>query len=133
MRRSLFLNILHNLQQVNKHFMQTHDATGAPRLSSVQKMTAALWILQHSAPADPVDEYIRINETTAIAALSFFTKTIIAIYEGVYLRSPNEADVTRLLQKGEQHGFPEMLGSLDCMHWRCDTCLTAQASAYTGH
>ncbi|XP_028060405.1 uncharacterized protein LOC114264013 [Camellia sinensis] len=96
-------------------------------------MTAALRILQYGVPADAVDEYIRIGESTAIAALNFFTKSIVATYEVVYLRSPNEADVARLLQEGEQHGFPGMLGSLDCMHRRWDKCPTAQAGAYTGH
>ncbi|XP_028122728.1 uncharacterized protein LOC114319867 [Camellia sinensis] len=34
--------------------------------------------------------------------------SIVATYEAVYLRSPNEADVARLLQEGEQRGFPGM-------------------------
>ncbi|XP_028122249.1 uncharacterized protein LOC114319439 [Camellia sinensis] len=96
-------------------------------------MTAALRILQYGVPADAVDEYIRIGESTAIAALNFFTRSIVATYEAVYLRSPNEADVARLLQEGEQRGFPGMLGSLDCMHWRWDKCPSAHADAYTGH
>ncbi|XP_028065154.1 uncharacterized protein LOC114268226 [Camellia sinensis] len=104
MRRSLFVSILHNIQQVNEYFIQTRDATGAPRLSGIQKMTAALRILQYGVPADAVDEYIRIGE-----------------------------NVARLLQEGEQRGFPGMLGSLDCMHWRWDKCPSAQAGAYTGH
>ncbi|CAL5409744.1 unnamed protein product [Camellia sinensis] len=133
MRRSLFVSILHDIQQVNGYFIQTCDATGVSRLSDVQKMTASLQILQYGVPADVVDEYIRISESIAIAALNFFTRSIVATYEAVYLRSPNEADVTRLLQDGEQRGFPGMLGSLDCMHWRWDKCPTAQASAYTRH
>ncbi|XP_028067286.1 uncharacterized protein LOC114270087 [Camellia sinensis] len=133
MRRSLFVSILHDIQQVNDYNIQTRDATGAPGLSGVQKMTAALRILQYSVPADAVDEYIRIGESTTIAALNFFTRSIVATYEAVYLRSPNEADVARLSQEGEQRGFPGMLGSLDCMHWRWDKCPSAQAGAYTGH
>ncbi|XP_028105987.1 uncharacterized protein LOC114305064 [Camellia sinensis] len=108
MRRSLFVSILHDIQQVNEYFIQTRDASGAPGLSGVQKMTAALWILQYGVPADAVDEYIRIGESTAIAALNFFTRSIVATYEAVYLRSPNEADVGKLLQEGEQRGFPGM-------------------------
>ncbi|XP_028126032.1 uncharacterized protein LOC114322810 [Camellia sinensis] len=74
----------------------------------VQKITVGLRILQYSVPADAVDEYIRISESTAIAALNFFTKSIIATYEAVYIRSPNEADVAKLFQEGEQRGFPGM-------------------------
>ncbi|XP_028110961.1 uncharacterized protein LOC114309432 [Camellia sinensis] len=133
MRRSLFVSILHDIQQMNEYFIQTRDATGALGLSGVQKMTAALWILQYDVPADAIDEYIRIGESTAIAALNFFTRSIVATYEAVYLRSSNEADVARLLQEGEQRGFPGMLGSLDCMHWRWDKCPSAQVDAYTGH
>ncbi|XP_028111032.1 uncharacterized protein LOC114309496 [Camellia sinensis] len=105
-RRSLFVSILHDIQQVNEYFIQTRDATGAPGLSSVQKMTAALRILQYGIPADAVDEHIRIGESTAIATLNFFTRSIVATYKAVYLRSPNETDVARLLQEGEQRGFP---------------------------
>ncbi|XP_028126005.1 uncharacterized protein LOC114322788 [Camellia sinensis] len=96
-------------------------------------MTTALRILQYGVPADAVDEYIRIDENTAIATLNFFTRSIVATYEAVYLRSPNEADVARLLQEGEQREFTGILGSLECMHWRWDKCSTAQAGAYTGH
>ncbi|XP_028111795.1 uncharacterized protein LOC114310086 [Camellia sinensis] len=133
MRQSLFVSILHDIQQVNEYFIQTRDATGAPGLSSVPKMTAALRILQYGVPTDAVDEYIRIGESTAITALNFFTGSIVATYEVVYLRSPNEADVARLLQEGEQREFPGMLGSLDCVHWRWDKCPSAQVGAYTGH
>ncbi|CAL5396462.1 unnamed protein product [Camellia sinensis] len=133
MRWSLFVSILHDIQQVNEYFIQTRNATGAPGLSVVQKMTAALRILQYGVPADAVDEYIRISESTAIVALNFFTRSIVATYEAIYLRSPNKADVARLLQDGEQRGFPGMLGSLDCMHWHWDKCPSAQAGAYTGH
>ncbi|XP_028100677.1 uncharacterized protein LOC114300019 [Camellia sinensis] len=133
MRQSLFISILRDIQQVNEYFIQTRDAIGASGLSDVQKMTAALRILQYGVPADVVNEYIRIGESTAIAALNFFTRSIVATYEAVYLRSPNEADVARIFQEREQRGFPGILGSLDCMHWRWDKCPTAQAGAYTGH
>ncbi|XP_028097479.1 uncharacterized protein LOC114297280 [Camellia sinensis] len=98
---------------VNEYFIQTRDATSAPGLFGVQKMTAVLRTLQYGVPADAIDEYIRIDKSTAIAALNFFTRSIVATYEVVYLRSPNEVDVARLLQKGEQRGFPRMLQSLD--------------------
>ncbi|XP_028067497.1 uncharacterized protein LOC114270248 [Camellia sinensis] len=101
--------ILHDIQQVNEYFIQIPDATGVSRLSGVKKIIIALRILQYGVPADIVDEYIRIGETAAIATLNFFTKMIVAIYKGIHLRSPNEVDVTRLLQEREQRGFPGML------------------------
>lgn len=131
MRQLLFVSILHDIQQVNEYFIQTRDATDAPGLSGVKKMTATLRILQYGVPVNVVDEYIRIDENTTIAALKFFTRSIVTTCEAVYLRSLNEVDVTRLLQDGEQRGFPGMLGSLDCMHWHWDKCPTTQVGAYT--
>ncbi|XP_028100142.1 uncharacterized protein LOC114299564 [Camellia sinensis] len=101
MRQSLFLSILYDIQQVNEYFIQTHDVTGAPGLSGVQKMTVVLRILQYGVPTDDVDMYIRIGKTTVIVALKFFIRTIVAIYECIYLRSPNESDAAKLLQVGE--------------------------------
>ncbi|XP_028071747.1 uncharacterized protein LOC114274076 [Camellia sinensis] len=108
MKRSLFVSILHDIQQVNEYFIQTRNATGAPGLSGAQKIIVALRILQYGVSADAIDEYIRIGESTAIVALNFFTRSIVATYKAIYLRSPNEADVARLLQKGEQCGFTGM-------------------------
>jgi hypothetical protein len=47
---------------------------------------------------------------------------VIDIFGDKYLRRPNVDDVQRLLDIGESRGFPGMLGSLDCMHWRWEKC-----------
>ncbi|XP_062080970.1 uncharacterized protein LOC133785770 [Humulus lupulus] len=49
-----------------------------------------------------------------------------------YLRSPNDDDVARLLHIGESRGFPGMLGSLDCMHWKWENCPTTWGGQYAG-
>ena len=82
-------------------------------------------MLTYGVPADLVDDYIRIGESTAIESLKRFVKAVVAIFSDEYLRSPNNNDIARLLAIGESRGFPGMLGSIDCMHWKWKNCLTA--------
>ncbi|XP_052203949.1 uncharacterized protein LOC127809225 [Diospyros lotus] len=125
MSRHLFLRIANEVEQHDPYFIQTTDAVGVLGLSSLQKITAAYRILAYRTPADSVDEYIRIGESTAILSLRRFVKAVIAVFGDHYLRPPNNNDITRLLQIGEQRGFPGMLGSIDCMHWKWKNCPTA--------
>ena len=129
----LFLRIVNEVEQYDPYFIQRTDAVGVLGLSSLQKITAAYRILAYETPADSVDEYIRIGESTAIESLRRCVKAVIAMFEDHYLRSPNNIDIARLLQTGEQHGFPGMLGSIDCMHWKWKNCPTAWQGMYTSH
>jgi hypothetical protein len=117
----------------NPYFKQRTDALGVLGLSCLQKVTAAHRILAYAILVDLTDEYLRIGETTAIESLRAFVKAIIEVFGDWYLRAPNEADICRLLSIGEQRGFPGMLGSIDCMHWKCEKCPIAWHEMYTGH
>ncbi|XP_035817130.1 uncharacterized protein [Zea mays] len=103
----LFLRILQGLQQHDSYFTQRVDATA------------------YGLPSDAVDEYIQIGESTARECLQHFCRGIIAYFSGWYLRTPNEADITRIMHHSESRGFPGMLGSIDCMHWEWQNCPTA--------
>jgi len=72
--------------------------------------------LAYGVAADAIDEYIKIGESTTIESLKRFCRVVVEVFVECYLRSPNSNDVARLLHVGKQRGFPEMLGSLDCMH-----------------
>lgn len=73
-------------------------------------------MLAYGVTADVVDEYLRIGESTTIECVKRFVCAIIDVFDDEYLRRPNLEDIERLLHKGQQQGFPSMLGSLDCMH-----------------
>jgi len=118
MSRRLFLRIANVVKAHNPYFKQMTDALGVLGLSCLKKVTAADKILAYGIPADLTDEYLRIGETTAIESLRAFVKVIVEVFGDWYLRAPNEADICRLLSIGEQRGFPGMLGSIDCMHWK---------------
>ena len=133
MNRSLFVRILSNMEVYDPYFVQKNDAFGNIGLSPLQKMTAAIRMLAYGVAADVVDDYVRIDESTAVESLQRFVSAIVAIYSDEYLRSPNSADIARLLAIGERRGFPGMLGSIDCMHWRWKNCPTAWKGMYSGH
>ena len=133
MSRPLFLRIVNEVEQYDPYFIQRTDAIGVLGLSSLQKITAAYIILAYRTPTVSMDEYIRIGESTAIESLRRFVKVVIAMFGDHYLRSPNNIDIARLLQTGEQRCIPSMLGSIDCMHWKWKNCPTAWQGMYTGH
>jgi hypothetical protein len=118
MSRCLFLRIANAVEAHNPYFKQRTDALGVLGLSCLQKVSATHRILAYGIPADLTNEYLQIGESTAIESLRAFIKAIVEVFSDWYLRAPNEADICRLLSIREQRGFPEMLGSIDCMHWK---------------
>jgi hypothetical protein len=125
MRKDVFLRIVEALGNHDAYFLMRSDATGRMGLSPLQKCTAAIRILAYGSPADSVDDYVRIGESTAMECLDKFVRGVHQIYGVEYLRKPNNNDIQRLLQIGEARGFPGMLGSIDCMHWEWKNCPVA--------
>jgi hypothetical protein len=133
MRRTLFIRILNAVEQHDEYFVQKRNAVGKLGLSSLQKVTAALRMLTYGMTADATDDYIRIGESTAIESLRRFVTAIVQVFGDEYLREPDEYDTARLLAVNESRGFPGMLGSIDCMHWRWKNCPSALQGMYSGH
>ena len=133
MRRSLFLRILSKVEAHEPYFIQKRNNSKKLGLSSLQKMTAALRMLAYGVTADFLDKYVRIAESTAMMSLKKFVATVVAIFSEQYLRSPNNEDIARLLAHGQNRGFPGMLGSIVCMHWKWKNCPTARKGLYCGH
>ncbi|KAL9667178.1 hypothetical protein QQ045_001527 [Rhodiola kirilowii] len=131
MRRSLFLRIQEAISTHDDYFTQREDATGVRGLSPLQKITAAIRMLAYGTAADAVNDYIRIGESTTIESLRRFVRAIVEIFGCEYMRRPNNEDVARLLTVAENRGFPGMLGSIDCMHWKWKNCPTAWQGMYT--
>ena len=118
MSRSLFLRIIHEVQYHDQYFQQRRDGLGRLGLSTIQKVTVVFRMLAYGIAADATDEYVKIGKSTAIESTKRFCRAIVEIFGERYLRSPTENDIARLFYIGEQRGFPGMLGSLDCMHWK---------------
>jgi hypothetical protein len=79
-------------------------------------------VIASGIPAYYTDEYCCIGEDTTIKLVRLFAKAIIQLFGPVYLRSPNEEDTKRLMTMNENRGWPGMLGSIDCMHWKWKKC-----------
>jgi hypothetical protein len=132
MRVHVFERIVEAIEGADSYFKQKEDAVGHLGLTSLQKSVAAIRILAYGLPADAIDEYVRIAESTARKALHHFCRAIISVFGEYYLRAPNAADVERLLRIGEQRGFPGLLGSIDCMHWEWRNCPVRYKGMFTG-
>ncbi|KAM2754436.1 hypothetical protein PS2_016587 [Malus domestica] len=76
------------------------------------------------SPTDSMDETHDMSESTCIDTFTEFCNTIVQLYKEEYLREPNQEDLDRLVRKAEDHWFPGMIGSLDCMHWNWKNCPT---------
>jgi hypothetical protein len=98
-------------------------------LTALQKCVGAVCIPAYGLP---VDEYVRIGESTAIEALNHFCATVINVFGQQYLCAPTPNDIARILALNEQRGWPGMLGSIDCMHWERRNCPVSWKGQLTG-
>ncbi|GLT52831.1 hypothetical protein SLA2020_261480 [Shorea laevis] len=133
MRRPLFLRIVSEVSDHQPNFIQGRDAAGKLGFTAIQKITAAVRMLAYGVSGDYVDEYLRMSEYTAMESLKLFVETVVSLYSDQYLRSPTTHDIAKLLAEGESRGFPGMLGSIDCMHWKWKNCPTSWRGMYSGH
>jgi hypothetical protein len=124
MRRPVFIRLMNSVTAYDDWFECRQDCTGKMGLSALQKCVAAIRILVYGLPADAVDEYVRISESSTTVALNKFCRAVVAVFEDQYLRAPTSEDVQALQQVNAPRGFPGMLGSLDCMHWEWRNCPT---------
>lgn len=131
MRRHLFLRIVQALGVWSPYFRLRRDAFGKVGLSPLQKCTAAMRMLAYGTPADLMDETFGVAESTAMECMINFVQGVRHLFGEQYLRRPTVEDIQRLLQFGEAHGFPGMLGSIDCMHWEWQSCPVAWKGQFT--
>ena len=131
MNKCLFLRIVNSLGQWSPYFTYRVDCASRIGLSPLQKCTTAMRMLAYGTPADALDEYLKIGKSTALVCLDKFAQGVIDVFGGEYLRRPTREDVESILQVNESRGFPGMLGSIDCMHWRWEKCPLAWRGQFT--
>jgi hypothetical protein len=72
--------------------------------------------LAYDMTADTIDEYMKLEKSTALECLEYYCTSIIECFGAEFLRRHNIADTQCLLDKAAEHEFFSMLGSIDCMH-----------------
>ena len=132
LRRSLFIRIVEACDKICHFLARRRNAAGLIGFSAYKK-SAAMRVIAYGVPADYADEYLRIGEDTITKCVCVFAKTMIRVFTQQYLWAPNEEDTKMLMAMSEARGWPGMLGSVDCMHWRWKNCPMACAGQYTGH
>ncbi|GJV24225.1 ALP1-like protein [Tanacetum coccineum] len=90
------------------------------------KCTFAVRQLAYGCVPDSLDEYLQMGATTARDSLRIFCKVIMNLYGEEFLRKPTYTDMEKLYTyHNEKHGFPGMLGSIDCTDWPWENCPVA--------
>ena len=133
MARHVSNHIREGVVGCDKYFDCKEDALGKIGFSSYHKCTASIWMVAYGVPGDPIDEYVRMSEFTCLYSMYKFCKTMIAVFSPEYLREPIVEDTTRLLATNASRGFPGILGSTYCMHWKWKNCPSAWQGQYRGH
>ncbi|GJX43919.1 nucleotide-binding alpha-beta plait domain-containing protein [Tanacetum coccineum] len=114
------------------HWRVRADATGRMSLSVIiMECTSAIHQLAYGTTLDAFDEYLQMSEHTARDCLFYFSMFIISLYMTEYLRKPTLEDVENIYNKHvTRHGFPGMLGSIDCAHWEWKNCPVSWQGQY---
>nr|XP_043638401.1 protein ALP1-like [Erigeron canadensis] len=132
MSKRLFLRITNDLEERYPYFQQRMDARGKLSFMLIHKTTSALRQLAYGCSVDLFDEHLEMSARTSRESLIYFCKGINELYGPTYLRRPTSMDLERIYDVHEQlHGFPGMIGSIDCMHWPWEMCATAWRGSHT--
>lgn len=132
MRRHLFLRIVSGLQENAETFVQGVDAAGRRGFNAMQKATIAMRLLAYNMAADSLDDGVEVGESTALLFFKRFCIEVVQCFGQSYLCSPSSDDLQEIMDDNAALGWPGLLGSLDCMHWRWLQCPVAWSASYTG-
>nr|XP_043638000.1 uncharacterized protein LOC122609003 [Erigeron canadensis] len=132
MSRWLFVKIATDLENNFEYFQRRFDSRGKLGFSVLQRCTSVVRQLGYGSNPDSLDDYLNMSERSSCDTLNGFCDGVIRLYQHEYLCRPTRNDVQRIFDHhASYHGFPGMLGSVDCTHWAWDNCPVAWRGQYT--
>ena len=108
------------------------SATKKMQSYTLKKVAAALRVLVSGFPADEVDEYARLSDSTINETVHRCTRNILEKYKPDNLREPIRADLQGVKDDYADAGFPGCMGCGDCSHWDWRICPVALHVQYQG-
>ena len=114
------------------YFEQKKDAVGKWGLSPLQKICSSVRQPTSGISSNEHDDRYCIAASTGREAVRRFFKLVITIFSDDTLRHPNECDINRLLDEGDEAEFPGCIGSIDCMHWHWKNCPNSWRGMFQG-
>nr|GEY47924.1 hypothetical protein [Tanacetum cinerariifolium] len=131
MARPLFNRIIIAVTNYDPFFHNNTDCTGREGIFPLIKRTSAIHQLAYGVNGNFLDEYMQISERSSRMALDHFCEAVMQIYGPKFLRKPTVTDIEKLYRHHEEkHGFPGMLGNLDCTDWEWFSCPYAFKGQY---
>ncbi|XP_023741934.1 uncharacterized protein LOC111890007 [Lactuca sativa] len=129
---NVFQRIANVMENRYEYFHMRYDARGKRGFTGLQKCVAVVTLMAVGESSDSVDDYMRMSERTARESLYRSVRGVIKTFGDIYLRKPSWNDMQQLYTAYEErHGFPGMLGSIDCTKWIWRNCLVAWKGQYT--
>ncbi|XP_076934515.1 uncharacterized protein LOC143600829 [Bidens hawaiensis] len=126
MSKRLFLHIAEDLEREFDYLNKNQTVAVTLGFTAIQKVTSSMLVLAYGNTTDINDEYLKTADKTTRDTLEYLCYGIIKIYASRYLKTPNCNDLQRIYEAHARvHALPDMIGSIDRMHWEWDNCPTA--------
>lgn len=137
--RAIFNRIYNACCTCHPYFQHRENAAGLWGIHPLVKITAVFRHFAYGIPADSLDEYLQMSETSVLNAREafcevrfplfankhsfiFFLQAVIFAFGEMYLPEVNQQLIAKLCRQHEDLGWPGLMGSLDCSHWEWDKC-----------
>ena len=111
-------------------FQGATDAVGRCGPSALQKIISVMRLISLGCATDSVAEYTGVKAECARDALYSFCNFICRTYGPEYLGRWGEEELKKEMEVNAKRGFPGMMGSIDCTHWKWRNCPIAWQGMY---